>query len=298
MAKTHFPRTGGHSWVTSFYEPGQTTGNVFYVSSGTGTSTGPGYSPETAYSTIDAAIGACTASNGDVIYVMPGHTETVTGAAGVALDVAGVTIVGLGTGRQRGKVNFTTATAASFDISAASCAVKNLVFTNAIDAQTAMINVSAADVSIVDCEVQTGNASTQAVLGVLTTASADRLVIEGCHFHGTVDAGTTAQIKIVGGDAIVIRDNILCGACATNGNLLNATTAATNLEVIGNFMLNQTADGNNKNIVLDASTTGLIANNRMAIIDSTGPAPVTAAGAYVSANYWTGAAGVTASTLM
>ena len=298
MAKTHFPRTGGQSWVTSFYEPGHTTGNVFYVSSSTGTSTGPGYSPETAFSTIDAAIGACTASNGDVIYVMPGHTETVTGAAGVALDVAGVTIIGLGTGRQRGKVNFTTATAASFDISAASCAVKNLVFTNAIDAQTAMINVSAADVSIVDCEVQTGNASTQAVLGVLTTASADRLVIEGCHFHGTVDAGTTAQIKIVGGDAIVIRGNILCGACATNGNLLNATTAATNLEVIGNFMLNQTADGNNKNIVLDASTTGLIADNRMAIIDSTGPAPVTAAGAYVSANYWTGAAGVTASTLM
>lgn len=298
MAKTHFPRTGGQSWTTSFYEPGQTTGNVFYVSSGSGTTTGPGYSPETAFSTIDAAIGACTASNGDVIYVMPGHTETVTGAAGVALDVAGVTVIGLGTGRQRGKVNFTTATAASFDISAASCTVKNLVFTNAIDAQTAMINVSAADVSILDCEVQTGNASTQAVLGVLTTASADRLRIENCNFHGLVDAGTTAQIKLVGGDSAVIKGNILCGACATNGNILNATTAATNLQILGNYMLNQTADGNNKNIVLDGSTTGLIADNRMAIIDSTGPAPVTAAGAYVSANYWTGAAGVTASTLM
>lgn len=297
MAKVHFARTGGQKWVDSFYRWAEPTGNVLYVHNG-GTSTGPGYSPETAYSTIDAAVSACTADNGDVVVVLEDHAETITGAAGAALDVAGVKVVGLGEGRRRPRITFGTATAASFDVSAARCVVENLVFLNAIDSQTAMINVSGADCVIKNCEFQTGDASTQAVLGVLTTAAANRLVVEGCHFHGTSDAGTTAQIRIVGGDAIILRNNILCGACATTGNLSNITTAATNLQVIGNFMLNQTADGNNKNIVLDSSTTGLIADNRLAIIDSSSPAPVTAAGAYVSANYFTGAAGVTASTLM
>lgn len=51
--------------------------------------------------TIDAAIGYTTASRGDVILVAPGHTETITGAAGIALDVAGVSVIGLGTGSDR-----------------------------------------------------------------------------------------------------------------------------------------------------------------------------------------------------
>lgn len=298
MGKTHFPRVGGQQWVTSFYDFNRlASGDIRFVHSG-GTATGPGFSPETAYSTIDAAISACTADNGDIVVVLEDHTESITGAAGIALDVAGVKVLGLGEGRRRPRITFTTATAASLDVSAARCALENLVLINGIDAQTAMVNVSAADCVIKGNEFQTGDASTQAALGVLTTASASRLVVEGNHFHGTSDAGTTAQVRVVGGDAIVIKDNILCGACATTGNISNITTAATNLQIVGNMILNQTADGNNKTIVLDSSTTGLIASNRMAVIDSTSPAPVTAAGAYVSGNYWTGAAGVTASTLM
>jgi hypothetical protein len=297
MGKTHFTRSGGQEFVDSFYRPFQPTGNVLYVHS-SGTATGPGFSPETAYSTIDAAISACEADNDDVVLVLPDHTESVTGAAGIAQDVAGVRVVGLGVGRNRPRVTFTTAAAASWDVSAARCSIENLVLVNGIDSQTAMVNVSAADCVIKDCEIQTGDASTQAAIGVLTTAAANRLLVEKCFFHGTVDAGTANQIKIVGGDSAVIRDNILCGACATTGNVATNTTDATNLFIVGNQILNQTADGNNKAIVLTASTTGLISSNRMAIIDSTGPAPVTAAGAYVSGNYWTGAAGVTASTLM
>lgn len=274
-----------------------TTGNIFFVDSGVATA-GNGLSPEAAVATIDAAINLATASNGDIIVVMEGHAESITGAAGIAADVAGITIVGLGRGRNRPVITFTTANGASFDISAANVHVENLVLVNGKDGQTAMVNVSAANVTIKNCEIQTGDASTQAVLGILTTAAADRLRVEGCHIHGTSDAGTTSQISIVGGDSIVIKDNVIFGACATTGNIAAATTASTNGTIVGNVINNQTADGNNKAIVLGAGDTYMIANNRIAIIDSTGPAPVTAAGAYVSGNYWTGAAGVTASTLM
>ena len=53
------------------------------------------------FSTIDFAIGKCTASRGDIIVVMPGYTETLTTAGAIAVDVAGVAIVGLGIGTMR-----------------------------------------------------------------------------------------------------------------------------------------------------------------------------------------------------
>src|SRR3990167_11564102 len=49
------------------------------------------------YNTIDAAIGACTADQGDIIYFGEGHTESVSAAAGFVMDIAGVKLIGLGT---------------------------------------------------------------------------------------------------------------------------------------------------------------------------------------------------------
>jgi hypothetical protein len=298
--KTQFPNGGTNDRATlnRFYNFPFTSGNVRFVhASGAGTS-GPGWAVENAYTTIDSAIGACTADNGDVIVVCEGHTESVTAAAGIALDVAGVKILGLGEGRRRPRVTFTTATGASFDISAARCVVENLVLINGIDAQTAMVNVTAADCVIQDCEFQLGDACTQAALGVLTTAAGTRLTVRRCKMHGSVDAGVTAAIRLVGGNAHVIEDNEIVGAFATTGCISNITTAATMIAIRRNHLLNRTADGNNKLIVLDASTTGLVVENRGGIIDSTCPAPVTGAGTHVGGNWFSSAAGTTASVLM
>ena len=45
------------------------------------------------YQTIDYAIGRCTAGAGDLIIGKEGHTETISAAAGISLDVAGVKII-------------------------------------------------------------------------------------------------------------------------------------------------------------------------------------------------------------
>lgn len=302
MTRTHIPPGGGNNDVRehNLYDLRHfipTTGNIWFVDSGAA-SGGNGKSPAGAVTTLDAAVNLATADNGDIIYVLENHAETITGASGVDVDIAGLTIIGLGRGRNRPTFTFTTANAASFDVAAADNWIENLAFVNGKDGQTAMVNVSAADVTIKGCEFQHGDACTQAALAILTTAAANRLRVEDCHFHGTSDAGTAAAIRIVGGDSLVIKGNYMIGAYAATGGVNNITTAATNILIDGNVILNQTADGNNKAIVLDASTTGVLLNNRMAVIDSTCPAPVTAAGAYVSGNYHTGAAGVTASTLM
>lgn len=300
IGKTQFPNGGANDRALpnrSYQFPGHTGDVLFVHSSGAGTA-GPGWAVENAYTTIDSAIGACTADHGDTIVVCEGHTETISGAAGIALDVAGVKIIGAGKGRRRPRITFATATAASFDITAARCVVENLVLINGIDAQTAMVNISAADVVIAECEFQLGNSSTQAAIGILTTSGADRLIVEKCEMHGTVDAGVANGIKLVGGDFIRIRDNIISGAFATTGNIQNATTATTNYMILRNVLLNQSADANNVVINMHASATGVSADNRIAIIDSTGPAPIVAAAGWVSHNYSASAVGVGASTLI
>lgn len=300
LGKTQFVNGGANDRALgnrSYLWP-QTSGDVFFVhSSGSGT-TGPGYAPENAYTTINSALGAAAADHDDIVVVLPGHTETITGAAGIAMATAGVKLIGLGHGRRRPRITFSTSTAASFDITAARCVAENLVLINGIDAQTAMLNVQAADAVIENCEFQLGNATTQAALGILTNASADRMRVHECFLHGTVDAGVTSAIKIVGGDSVIIERNRIIGAFGTAGGIANATTATTGFLIWDNTILNMTADGNNTVIVMASGSTGLIANNRGGIIDSTSPAPVTAAGAWVSGNYWSTAVGVAASTLM
>lgn len=297
--KTTFPNGGPNdkAMLTRFYNFPFTSGDVRFVHA-SGVATGPGWAVENAYTTLDAAIGACAADNGDTIVVCEGHTESIVGAAGILADVAGVKILGLGAGRRRPRITFTTADAASLDVTGARCVLENLVFINGRDGQTAMVNVSGADCVIQDCEFMLGDATTQAVLGILTTAGGTRSIFRRNHMHGSGDAGVSAAIRVVGGDAILIEDNVIVGAFATTGNISNITTASTMLTIRRNHLLNTTADGNNKLIVAEATTTGLIVHNAGGIIDSTAPAPVTAAAMHVGGNHFSSAGGVTASVLM
>lgn len=183
---------------------------------------------ESPYATIDYAIGKCTASRGDTIVVLPGHTETVTAAAGIALDVAGVNIIGIGEGSIRPTVNFTTAVGASFAVTAANCLVKNILFLGGFDALTNPISVAAADFTLDGCEWR--DVTGQATDVILTTAAADRMKIINHRHDGATAAGGASAVAIVGGDRIRIEN------CSFDGNFSIGvidvrTTATTDLEV-------------------------------------------------------------------
>lgn len=205
-----------------------TTGSVFYVDSVTGSNGNVGKDPSLPKASIDNAIGSCTANKGDIIVVMPGHTETVTAAAGVALDVAGVTIIGLGSGTNRPTVNFTTAVGASFKVTANNCTVKNILFTGGIDALTNPIHVDAADFHLLDCTYR--DVTGQATDVILTTANANRMLIQNFKYDGATAAGTNAGIAIVGGDGITIDGLIMDGNFAVAGIDVR-TTATTDLQI-------------------------------------------------------------------
>jgi len=209
-------------------------GKVFFVNGssvladgGIGGSNGNAGTYQKPFATIDYAIGRCLAGRGDIIVVMPGHTETVSTAAGIAIDVAGVCILGLGTGSLRPTLNC-TATASTITMSAANCKLINVLVTGGIDAVVSPIVVSAADCLIQSVEIR--DVTGQVTAGILTTAGATRLKILNHIHNGDSAAGTVAGIAIVGGSGIEITIDRMDGNFSTGGIDVR-TTATTDLFV-------------------------------------------------------------------
>lgn len=204
-------------------------GNIFWVDSGNGSNGNKG-TFDRPFATIDYAVGRCTANNGDLIIVKPGHVETVIAAAGLALDVAGISIIGLGNGSDRPTINFTTVVGADMDVDAANITVQNLLFTGGIDALTGPIDINAADFAMLGCE--TRDVTGQATDFIVTDANADRLFIEDWIHRGAAAAGADTAITIVGGDNITIIPSFIDGNFAVAA-IENVTTAAVNLQIFG-----------------------------------------------------------------
>lgn len=285
MALTNFP-----NGLSSFGVPVMgggtiptTSGNYFFVSSIRGSDGNLGNSPSKPFATLAAARTAATASNGDVIVLMPGHAETITAAAGIALSKAGLYIVGLGNGTNRPTFTFSTATTATMTITAANITIDNCVFTQAFDAIVSPIVISAANVTLTNNYFMVANATYQATQMILTTAAADNLSITKNRFVGTTDAGTTAAITIVGGDNAYIAFNDFVGAYSSAvGAIRSITTLNTNAVIRENTIVNATASAT-KAITLLTGSTGVIVNNRVGI--GSGAAPFTADAAWWGGNY-------------
>ena len=103
-----------------------TGGSVFHVSSthAQASDTNPGTDPDTPMATLDAAVARCTANKGDIIILYPAHVESI-GNAQIDLDVAGISVIGLGRGPDRPRIDYDHANA-SLDIGASGIAVKNI----------------------------------------------------------------------------------------------------------------------------------------------------------------------------
>ena len=126
-------------------------GDIFFVDSGSGTDgAGYGKDPDSPFDSIDYAVGQCTANQGDVIYVMPGHAETVT-AGSIDLDVQGISVIGLGIGDDRPTLTFS---AVDSDIDVDDCDIhfENFRIVQGINAVVAMFDVNSDDFTLENVE--------------------------------------------------------------------------------------------------------------------------------------------------
>lgn len=245
------------------------------------------------FPTIVAALADANvvASRGDVILVLPGHTESIVGAGTIALSKAGIRIIGLGIGRLRPILTWSTSTAAQITVTGANTSFENMVFDlTGITAVVAAFSVTAADVSFLGCEFIISTGTNAPVLGILTAATAARLRVENCRFIGPAvsTATCTAAIQHEVGIDYIIRNNEFKGKFTQA--ILNATTLLGGLIDNNRFVIGTGTVA----ITMAAASTPFIVNNRINV--PSGTAPIVAAAGFVAGNVYSAAAGVTAGT--
>ena len=266
MARTALYSRKTPGGILAFEDMNLSTGNRFYVDSVNGDSGNSGTSPDDALVTVDAAIAKCTADKGDIIYVAATHAETgdTTSQELFDVDVAGVSIIGLGQGDQRPTFTFTE-DSVTVVLGASSCRLSNLRFVSNITDHVTTLEIEAAAVgaTVENCYFTDSGTALDCLVFVSIEADADRLRFIDNHFDGFTGGEATDCLLFAGGsDSTIISGNLASGDWKTGGFVNASAAACLGLIIIDNTVVNQDVavgicyKGN-------ASSTGLIARNML-----------------------------------
>jgi hypothetical protein len=253
---------------------------------------GDGTTPDSALATLGGANGALAKLQnrkdcGDIIYILPGHVESVSAAdyfsnTGTA---AGFSIIGLGSGTARPTFNWTVA-ASTWLLDTPGVEIANCILNFAVTAATVVvtpITVSAANCRIVDCYINWGASTTVgcgSTLGAIAvTTAGDYFEFIG-NFANNLDvAGTTGQaitlLSLNGADYCKIANNKIFGAttATTVGAIHFLTTLSSDVEIVGNYVENLIASSTIAISSAIAGVTGTIAYNQLRV--NSGIQPIT-----------------------
>lgn len=195
--------------------------------------------------TLNAGLARCRSGRGDVVLVMPGHTENISSADQMSSLVAGTRIIGLGYGTLRPAFTWTAA-AATFLLDVANASIENcrLFLAGPHAAGTALtvaapITVSAAGCAIRDCQIFVGFDADQIVtIGITTTADADDFTFANNDVLGETAAECTTAIQFVGADRLkFIGNTVRCATSAVSVGVVRfLTTASTNIQMYDNVL--------------------------------------------------------------
>lgn len=223
------------------------------------------------FSTLDYAIGRAVANRGDVIVLMPGHAENLTAAGAITSDVAGIAVVGLGSGTKRPKFSWTTVATADWNITANNLSFYNVQFEANFADVTSMIDVSGvAGLSFSDC--------------YFTEAGTDLNAVDFIDFATGASDISFENSKFIAGDAA--NDSFITGV-DFNGFYMKNCFLAMNVAQASVVGLIETS-GNATNVWIDqcafrsnidgalwvdfngAANSGVISNCNVSSIDTAG----------------------------
>ncbi len=188
---------GGHS---DFSADVFVTGAVYWVNSVGGNDANSGLNRNSPKATLASALTSATASNGDVIFVESGHSESLSSS--ITFNEAGITVIGLGSGSS--KPSFTVnGNVDMFDVTAAFVRLVGLRFPAGTAAHTSRINAAAVNCILQDCDFICGAND----LNTITVPDAgDYLELNGCTFTITADgpdAGILVEAAAVAGLKVI-----------------------------------------------------------------------------------------------
>jgi hypothetical protein len=252
----------------------QNPGKVFWVGSnitGASDSAGYGQNPGAPFATVVYAETKCLTARGDTIYVLPGHTETLTSATGAAvmtLDVANLSIIGLG--RSTRPAFLIDGHANNYvNVTGADTLIENCTFKSGHADVAKGVLVAAAGVTIRGCHFIENVATENFLFSVMTSAAADEMTVEDCTFI-SIDGSADAGIHIVGAaNGVKILRNYFNASYVTSA-IEAITNACLDIQIIGNQIMNPLAGDDLAGAIdLVASSTGLISDNRIYHADNT-----------------------------
>ena len=269
-------------------------GQVYWVSNATPTLPGqvggsdgnPG-TFNAPFGTLEYAVSRCTANRGDIIFIKPGHAETISSATALAFDIAGVAIVGLGAGTKRPTFTLGTAATTTIAVSADNISISNCRFIGNFLSITACFTVAAAAYFTIDnCSFT----DTSAILGFLsavkTTVStnSDFLQISNCFIKSDATTKAVAPIVVLNTmTGLTLADNVVVQTVAQNNVsqfLSHAALVMTAALITGNKIYSVNTDSATGAFLVTTSATtgsGIIQGNVVRGLDVAGALMITAA---------------------
>lgn len=267
-------------------------GDVYFVCSVAGTKWFAGVdapecgSLETPFATIDYAIGKCDSGNGDVIFCLPGHAETLASAGAITADVADISIIGLGKGTSRPQLTL-SATGSTIAVSAANVTFKNIEIVPGVAEIVTVFNVTAAECTL-DQIYSKANSTYCIMTMVLTTTAANDLTIKNCQFVQTTGPAANSKfITLAGVDRCKIVNNFMDVALTNHASstIIGGTAASIDVLVADNYLKMAGGTTQVSTVLLYAATTGMCVNNRVFSAATALAGTINPANCYCAENY-------------
>lgn len=209
---------------------------TIWLDSTSGSDSNAGTEAELPKATLASAVSVAAADS--VICVASGHTETVSSA--VTLSLAGLRVLGYGTGSSRPRFTLNHATADMLTVSAAYTKLENLYFVAPAQSATGYdVNISATGCQVLNCSFEGSAYNATAVM----TCSSSAMLIDSCTFTAT---GTRPPIAVLisgTGAGTIVTDTTFAGGSSLGftDHALKVTGANTEL-VLKNITLSGKAD--------------------------------------------------------
>jgi hypothetical protein len=271
-----------------------TAGKIFWVGNRTGLPAGNGSSPDYPCSTLNGALAKCTSGRGDIVYVLPGHAESISAADAWSNLVAGTKIIGLGDlGADAPTFTWTDA-AGTILANVANCRLQNLnlymagslTSTSALTVTVGIVG-TAAGWKVIGCNINVAvDADQLCTTGITLAAGCDDWTFANNEIWGgtvgtitgvCVTTGAVDRLKIVGNDV---------RACAT-AQLFDLSQAAITDNLILNNTMQNKLDTTTAVIKPHATSTGIVQNN-MWFTAAGGTAPDSSGFTTYTTTYWFG----------
>lgn len=258
-----FDATANRPAIGDTYYQGTEMPQIFFVDSGVGSNGNDGRDPRTPLATLEEAFDRVQASRGDVIFLMPGHSESLT--ASLALDVAGVTVIGLGSGTLRPTFVVGDAAGEAINLTAANITVENCIFIAGTDQQTWMMGIAATDCTIKDCEFREVLTTKQPLImldigGGAAANAADRAKVINCYFNSPTAGDGDSAIKLS-----EVNDRVAIIGCVAWGDYDDACIHNPTGKVLTNLLIKDCILSNlltgQHSIELVSACTGMLVQN-------------------------------------